>query len=116
VTGELKCGRIVRSLRERIERGEFRDGEELSMRKLAAEYGMNRPVVRDALCALNDDGLATQDAASGQWRVRRPDPSLADIAGRLDELSRAVRRITLYFVPPDFARWLTEPADEGSPR
>ena len=32
-----------------------------------------------------------------------PYPSLADIARRLDELSRAVRRITLYLVPSDFA-------------
>lgn len=110
--GEPECGPIARSLRERIERGEFRDGQKLSMRKLAAEYGASRPVVRDALCALSDDGLAAQETASAQWRVRKPDPSLADIARRLDELSRAVRRITLYLVPSDFAPWLTELAEE----
>ena len=75
MTGELECGRIARSLRERIERGEFRDGQKLSMRKLAAEYGASRPAVRDALRALGDDGLAAQETASAQWRVDKPDPS-----------------------------------------
>ena len=111
---EPKWGRVARSLRERIKSGGFRDGQELSMRELAAEYGVSRSAVRDALGVLRDDGLAVQQAASGRWRVHKPDPSLADLATRLYELSRAVKRITLYLVPPDFAGWLAEPADEAS--
>jgi DNA-binding GntR family transcriptional regulator len=114
VSAGLKRSRVARSLRERIGRGELGDGEKLSMRQLAAEYGVSRSVVRGALCSLNDDGLAVQETVSARWRVRNPDPSLSDIARRLDELSRAVQRITLYLVPPGFAEWLTEPMDGGS--
>jgi DNA-binding FadR family transcriptional regulator len=68
-----KHDRVARLVRARIERGEFPDGHHLVQGKLAAEYGVHRDVVWQALSALADRGadVGTPVTASGDWQAVR---------------------------------------------
>ena len=55
-------------LKERILRGDYRDGERLSAeRQLAAEHGVSRGTVREALRLLEQDGLLSRRRGSGSY-------------------------------------------------
>ena len=53
---------VADSLRAAIDRGEFRDGEELNQVQLAEHYGMSRVPVREALRRLQAEGLVNLEA------------------------------------------------------
>ena len=55
-------------LRERILRGDYRDGERLpAERQLAAEHGVSRGTVREALRLLEQDALLSRRRGSGSY-------------------------------------------------
>jgi GntR family transcriptional repressor for pyruvate dehydrogenase complex len=65
---EEVCDRI----RAKLARGEYRPGDKLpAERELAAEFGVGRPAVREALCALENAGILT---LKGGAFVRQADP------------------------------------------
>lgn len=71
---------IADQLREAIERGEFPAGTRLPPeRDLAAQLGVSRPSVREALIALEVEGRVEVRMGSGIY-VREPDPAVARAA------------------------------------
>jgi DNA-binding GntR family transcriptional regulator len=56
-----KRDRVARGIRAAILRGDYADGFALSQDKLAAQYGVNREVVRHALAALEREGHVSSD-------------------------------------------------------
>jgi DNA-binding GntR family transcriptional regulator len=52
-----KSAAVIRSLREDISSGEFRPGERLTLRGLSDRYGVSQIPIREALAALERDGL-----------------------------------------------------------
>jgi GntR family transcriptional repressor for pyruvate dehydrogenase complex len=71
---------IADQLREAIERGEFPAGTRLPPeRDLAAQLGVSRPSVREALIALEVEGRVEVRMGSGIY-VREPDPAAARAA------------------------------------
>ncbi|RYE82461.1 MAG: FadR family transcriptional regulator [Hyphomicrobiales bacterium] len=74
-----------------ITRGEFAPNSRLpSEAKLSAMYGASRPVVREALARLKEDGIVVSRQGSGSYVRRQPDPSILDLApiGTLGDLQR----------------------------
>ena len=63
-----KARHVARLVRERIEAGGYPDGHHLVQGRLAAEFGVGRPVVWQALAELRDDGLVSRVMLSGQPR------------------------------------------------
>jgi DNA-binding GntR family transcriptional regulator len=51
-----KRDHVARQVRARIERGEYADGQPLVQTRLAAEYGVHRDVVWQALADLRQEG------------------------------------------------------------
>lgn len=63
---------IARELERRVGANEFPVGSKLpSERELSVEYGVSRPVVREALSQLKQDGLVEARAGSGVYVVER---------------------------------------------
>jgi len=87
--------RVLEPLRRRIVQGEFQPGEALSENRLAAEYGVSRTPVREALRILIDDGLIEM-LPGRKLRVTVPQPTdvreIYDVRWILE--SEALRRIT----------------------
>lgn len=83
---------IAGKLKERIEKGEFKEGQKLiSERKIAEEYGVSRNVVREALKSLNQQGLLNIIPAKGAFVTKPDTETLANsikllIKGRPNEL------------------------------
>lgn len=76
---------LARRLRQSIEAGELRPGEQLpTQHELCATYGVSRSVVREALSLLKSEGLVTSQQGRGQFvspegnRVFRLQPNLQD--------------------------------------
>ena len=65
---DSKAQRVARLVRARIERGGYPDGHRLVQDRLAAEFGVGRSVVWQALAELQDDGLVSRVRLSGQPR------------------------------------------------
>lgn len=77
----------------RIVRGEFAEGERLpSEIRLCDEFGVSRPVVREALSRLQADGLVVSRQGSGSYVMRRPSQDLITIApaGSIADLMRTL--------------------------
>lgn len=73
---KLSAG-IYEQLFERIVRGEFPVNARLpSETELARRFGASRPVVREALARLRDDGLIVSRQGSGSYVKRRPDQAV----------------------------------------
>lgn len=75
----------------RIVKGEFAEGERLpSEVRLCEEFGVSRPVVREALSRLQADGLVVSRQGSGSYVMRRPSEEMISIApaGSIAELMR----------------------------
>ena len=74
--GKLSAG-IYEQLFERIVAGEFPVNARLpSETELARRFGASRPVVREALARLRDDGLIVSRQGSGSYVKRRPDQAV----------------------------------------
>jgi GntR family transcriptional regulator, transcriptional repressor for pyruvate dehydrogenase complex len=76
VEAKLSAG-IYEKLFERIVAGEFPVNARLpSETELARRFGASRPVVREALARLRDDGLIVSRQGSGSYVKRRPDQAV----------------------------------------
>ncbi len=84
---------IARTLRERIRTGALRVGERLpTQAELAGEFGVERGAVRQALRALQEDGLLSNVSKGSPPRVavpapahEEPQPTMVALAPRLTE-------------------------------
>lgn len=75
----------------RIVAGELAEGERLpSEARLCEEFGVSRPVVREALSRLQADGMVVSRQGSGTYVQRRPSQDLTAIApvGSIADLMR----------------------------
>ncbi|MBN9529075.1 MAG: FadR family transcriptional regulator [Alphaproteobacteria bacterium] len=75
----------------RIVAGELAEGERLpSEARLCEEFGVSRPVVREALSRLQADGMVVSRQGSGTYVQRRPSQDLTTIApvGSIADLMR----------------------------
>ena len=76
IEAKLSAG-IYEQLFEHIVRGEFPVNARLpSETELARRFGASRPVVREALARLRDDGLIVSRQGSGSYVKRRPDQAV----------------------------------------
>lgn len=65
--------RLYTAVLERIIAGTYPPGERLPPEaELAAEFGVSRPTVREALARLRDDDLVESRKGSGSWVKRQP--------------------------------------------
>ncbi|MDQ0470368.1 FadR/GntR family transcriptional regulator [Labrys wisconsinensis] len=86
----LVAADIARSLRRRIEAGEWADGRRVPPeRDLAADFGVARNTVRRAMQLLEEDGAVSREVGRGTFV--RPDgaPSLAAAVARMEGASPA---------------------------
>ena len=87
---KLSAG-IYERLFERIVAGEFPVNARLpSETELARRFGASRPVVREALARLRDDGLIVSRQGSGSYVRRRPDQAVLQFVpvGSIDDIQR----------------------------
>lgn len=91
-SGAQKLGdHLYERILERIVAGEFAEGERLPTElRLCEEFGVSRPVVREALSRLSADGLVQSRQGSGTYVMRRPSRDLISIApvGSIADLMR----------------------------
>lgn len=79
--------RVYGGIVERILNGEYAEGERLpSELRLAEMNGVSRPVVREALSRLREDGLVHSQRGAGSYVKRQPDRAMLDFAP-LDSLA-----------------------------
>ncbi|MFJ5777473.1 winged helix-turn-helix domain-containing protein [Streptomyces sp. NPDC093094] len=84
---------IAATLRERIRTGELKAGDRLKTQaELAEEFGVERGAVRQALRALQEDGLLSNVSKGSPPRIAepapaqaRPQPTMVALASRLTE-------------------------------
>lgn len=73
--------RVYADIVERILKGDYGEGERLpSEAELAQMNQVSRPVVREALARLRDDGLVRSHRGAGSFVKRRPDRGMLDFA------------------------------------
>lgn len=73
--------RVYGGIVERILKGEYAEGERLpSELQLAEMNGVSRPVVREALSRLREDGLVHSQRGAGSYVKRRPERAMLDFA------------------------------------
>ncbi|MGW2821545.1 GntR family transcriptional regulator [Streptomyces sp. NPDC001443] len=98
VNGSRKSAQdIADVLRERIRVGDLKAGDRLpTQAELAEEFGVERGTVRQALRALQDDGLLSNVSRGSPPRIaepaaagHRPQPTMVGLAPRLTEAFRA---------------------------
>lgn len=90
---KLSSQEIAATLRERIRSGDLRPGERLpTQAELAEEFGVERGTVRQALRALQDDGLLSNVSKGSPPRVaevgsagNEPQPTMVGLGPRLAE-------------------------------
>ncbi|MEE1761959.1 MULTISPECIES: GntR family transcriptional regulator [unclassified Streptomyces] len=91
---KLSSQEIAATLRERIRGGDLRPGERLpTQAELAEEFGVERGTVRQALRALQDDGLLSNVSKGSPPRVaevghatsHEPQPTMVGLGPRLAE-------------------------------
>ncbi|MFI2437219.1 winged helix-turn-helix domain-containing protein [Streptomyces sp. NPDC018693] len=90
---------IAEALRERIRVGDLKAGDRLpTQAELAEEFGVERGAVRQALRALQDDGLLTHVSKGSPPRIAEPapargapQPTMAGLAPRLNKAFGAQR-------------------------
>jgi DNA-binding GntR family transcriptional regulator len=88
-----KRDRVARTVRARIERGDYPDGHHLSQAQLAAEFGVTRHVIWPALAALQDEGLVSIVDNRFLVNASHVARQLQGIIQRLDDIERLVRVI-----------------------
>jgi DNA-binding FadR family transcriptional regulator len=92
VEAKLSSG-IYEQLFERIVAGEFPVNARLpSETELARRFGASRPVVREALARLRDDGLIVSRQGSGSYVRRRPDHAVLQFVpvGSIADIQRCL--------------------------
>lgn len=73
--------RVYADIVERILQGNYGEGERLpSEAELAQMNQVSRPIVREALSRLRDDGLVRSHRGAGSFVKRRPDRAMLDFA------------------------------------
>jgi DNA-binding GntR family transcriptional regulator len=97
-SGETGTARAIQAIKQRILRGELLPGEQLRQEKLAAELGISRVPLREALLILASQGLLDHGAQQGFVVARRSRAEFAQIHFMLDVLERELLRT---FVWPD---------------
>jgi GntR family transcriptional regulator, transcriptional repressor for pyruvate dehydrogenase complex len=83
--------RIYEMIIEKIIRDDFSQGSRLPPEvELARLLGASRPVVREALARLRDDGIVASRRGSGSYILRRPDAALLRFAplGSIADIQR----------------------------
>jgi DNA-binding GntR family transcriptional regulator len=85
VTGSSKfkrqalAGQVADELRRRIYSGEFKEGTQLMQEQLAAEFGISKVPVREALFQLEAEGLVTQQYHRGAIVAKMSSEQLYEI-------------------------------------
>lgn len=82
---------IYQRIFETIVNGEFPVNARLpSETELATRFGASRPVVREALARLRDDGVIVSRQGSGSYVKRRPDVAVLNLSpgGSIDDIQR----------------------------
>lgn len=79
--GQKLSDRVYGDIIDRIINRDFAEGARLpSEEQLASRYGVSRPIVREALARLRDDGLVRSHRGSGSFVQRRPDRAMLEFA------------------------------------
>ena len=84
MTGETLAERIAQSLRRGILRGDLRPGQPIKERDTAAEMGVSRTPMREAIRLLAQEGLLTLRPSRSPVVA---DPSLQDIANAVEVMT-----------------------------
>jgi GntR family transcriptional regulator, transcriptional repressor for pyruvate dehydrogenase complex len=117
VEAKLSAG-IYEQLFERIVAGEFPVNARLpSETELSRRFGASRPVVREALARLRDDGVIVSRQGSGSYVRRRPDNAVLQFVpvGSIADIQRCFEfRVGLEGAAAALAaaRWEDEDLDE----
>ena len=110
VSREPMTAQVVRALRSDIITGEFPPGHRLIEVSLAKRYGISRHVVREALQALEGEGLVVTDHFRGRSVI---DPSPREVEGLLlmrISLESLMAALAAYKTTPEQSRMLAEKA------
>jgi GntR family transcriptional repressor for pyruvate dehydrogenase complex len=90
-TEAKRSAAIYHDIVELIVNGEFAVNDRLpSEMELARQFGASRPVVREALARLRDDGIVVSRQGSGSYVKQRPDTALLQFApfGSIADIQR----------------------------
>jgi DNA-binding FadR family transcriptional regulator len=117
-----KAAEIVsKRLRDRIVRGELKEGEYLaSERALMERFGVSRPTMREAIRILESEGLITiQRGVHGGAVVHSPNVSVASRYVGLVLQANGTTLMDIYhvhmMVEPVAARWVAEQHSQAAP-
>ncbi len=78
---ERLSDQVYRDILDRIIQGEFPRGSKLpTQERLSEMFGVSRPVIREALVRLSDDGLVRSRQGSGSFVQHRPGPEILSFA------------------------------------
>ena len=97
-SGESGTTRAIQAIKQRILRGDLLPGEQLRQEKLAADLGISRVPLREALLILANQGLLDHGTQQGFVVARRSRAEFAQVHFMLDVLERELLRT---FVWPD---------------
>lgn len=79
--GDKLSDRVYGDIVDRIIQGEYAEGQRLpSEETLAQAHGVSRPIVREALARLREDGLIRSHRGAGSFVRLRPDRAMLDFA------------------------------------
>ncbi|QOR38309.1 FadR family transcriptional regulator [Billgrantia diversa] len=79
--GQKLSDRVYGDIIDRIINRDYVEGERLPSEELLANrYGVSRPIVREALARLRDDGLVRSHRGSGSFVQRCPNRAMLDFA------------------------------------
>jgi DNA-binding GntR family transcriptional regulator len=95
-SGETGTTRAMQAIKQRILRGELLPGEQLRQEKLAAELGISRVPLREALLILANQGLLDHGTQQGFVVARRSRSEFAQIHFMLDVLERELLRTLVW--------------------
>jgi DNA-binding GntR family transcriptional regulator len=94
--GETGTARAITAIKQRILRGELLPGEQLRQERLAAELGISRVPLREALLILADQGLLDSASQQGFVVARRSRAEFAQIHFMLDVLESELLRTIVW--------------------
>ncbi|TQC48783.1 GntR family transcriptional regulator [Rhodococcus sp. WS4] len=94
--GETGTSRAISAIKQRILRGELLPGEQLGQERLAAEIGISRVPLREALLVLADQGLLDRRSQRGFVVARRSRAEFAQLHFMLDVLEDELLRTIVW--------------------
>jgi DNA-binding GntR family transcriptional regulator len=94
--GETGTTRAIAAIKQRILRGELLPGEQLRQERLAAELGISRVPLREALLILANQGLLDSGTQQGFVVARRSRAEFAQIHFMLDVLESELLRTLVW--------------------